>query len=109
MSVQNQPGESAPRTHAVKRDAPALGGETRGVLSPGSPGPQGGGGRYRGTALRDGAFIALAVALSVVGYVAGLGFYSDDWTVVGYASVSADQSFFGIFQAIYGDLVKMRP
>jgi len=49
------------------------------------------------------------VGLSAALYVTGLGFYSDDWTVVGYAGMSADQTFMGIFRAIYGDLVQMRP
>src|SRR5690606_41375745 len=40
---------------------------------------------------------------------AGVVFDSYDWSVVGYAGMSAEQTFMGIFRAIYGDLVQMLP
>src|SRR5690606_33030681 len=91
------------------RAARARGGGVGGTSASARPRPHGRGGPLRKPALQDAAFLVGAVGLSAALYVTGLGFYSDDWTVVGYAGMSADQTFMGIFRAIYGDLVQMRP
>lgn len=56
---------------------------------------------YRRPFFRDAAFLSSIVLFSTVLYVFGLGFYSDDWTVLGYASMTEDQTLMGIFR---GDL-----
>lgn len=64
---------------------------------------------YLRTEVRDGLFIAGIVLLSALLYLPDLGFHSDDWSVLGYASMAEDRSFFGIYRAIFGPLVQMRP
>ncbi len=65
--------------------------------------------RIQSAAVRDSLFLSVVVVLSFVLYVFQLGFYSDDWSVLGYASVSKDPSYLGIFDAIFGSEMQMRP
>src|SRR5688572_26422553 len=58
---------------------------------------------------RDCLFLCLIVLLSLLLYVGSLGFYSDDWSFLGYFSVSPDQSFPGLFRYLLGPQVQMRP
>jgi hypothetical protein len=60
-------------------------------------------------ALPDAAFVVVAVLLAAVPYLNGLGFYSDDWAWLGNAAMAQDQSLMGVFDAILGDDVRMRP
>src|SRR5437868_3232312 len=55
--------------------------------------------RFSSTA-QDCFFLSLVVLLSLVLYVWGLGFYSDDWIFLEYLSTSADQSLSGLFQLL---------
>lgn len=59
--------------------------------------------------LTDCCFLSLVVVLSVLLYQGSLGFYSDDWSILGYLSISKDQSFGGIFAASYGPSDITRP
>lgn len=54
-------------------------------------------------------FLSLIVQLSLLSYVSGLGFYSDDWAFMSGLSNSVDQSLFGLFENIYYPHVYMRP
>ena len=64
---------------------------------------------YLRTEVQDALFVAGIVLISAALYLPSLGFYSDDWSVLGYASASEDQSYLGIYRAIFGPLVQMRP
>lgn len=64
---------------------------------------------YIRTEVQDGLFVAGIALLSSALYLPSLGFYSDDWSVLGYASASEDQSYGGVYRAIFGPLVQMRP
>lgn len=64
---------------------------------------------YLRAEVQDGLFVAGIVLLSSALYLPALGFSSDDWSVLGYASASEDQSYGGIYRAIFGPLVQMRP
>jgi hypothetical protein len=59
----------------------------------------------------DGLCLAAVVALSLVLYVGGLGFYSDDWAFLGILHRNPDQSLPGLVDALYsGDtVVRQRP
>ncbi len=59
--------------------------------------------------IKDCLFLSLVVLLSVIPYIQGLGFYSDDWNFLGYLSVSKDQSLVGLFRSLYSQWVRMRP
>ncbi len=48
---------------------------------------------------KDGIFLAVVVALSLVSYVTRLGFYSDDWAHLGYLHTLPDQSLGQLMQA----------
>jgi hypothetical protein len=61
------------------------------------------------TTLQDSLFLSALVVLSLILYVKDLGFYSDDWSFLGYASMSPDQSYIGTFKAICSPHVLMRP
>lgn len=62
-------------------------------------------------ALKDCIFLSLVVALSLVLYVQGLGFYSDDWILLVMFVSSDDQSLSGLFQTVYlaQPWARMRP
>ena len=60
-------------------------------------------------AVQDCLFLSLVVSLSLILYVQGLGFYSDDWSFLGPLSMSKDQSLVGLFRSIYSPWVRMRP
>jgi hypothetical protein len=60
-------------------------------------------------AVQDCLFLSLVVSLSLILYVQGLGFYSDDWSFLGPLSMSKDQSLVGLFRSIYDPWVRMRP
>ncbi|MFN2433308.1 MAG: hypothetical protein ABR599_10945 [Gemmatimonadota bacterium] len=62
-----------------------------------------------GAALRDCAFLAALVVLSVVLYVHQLGFYSDDWAFLGSLTASGEGSLGGLFRSIHSPHVAMRP
>ena len=47
---------------------------------------------------RDTLFLALVVLLSTGSYVTGLGFYSDDWALVGFFSTSPQQALVALFR-----------
>lgn len=57
----------------------------------------------------DCAFLAAVVALSFVTYISSVGFYSDDWSALGWISVSSDQSVLGRIDAVLGPIVRQRP
>jgi hypothetical protein len=59
------------------------------------------GSRYTHNLLSDCLFLSLVIALSLVLYVRDLGFYSDDWAWLGWLSTSQDQSFSGLYNALY--------
>ena len=59
-------------------------------------------------ALQDCLFLSLIVSLSVVLYIKGLGFYSDDWHFLGLLSNSSDQSLFGLIGSVFPD-TRLRP
>jgi hypothetical protein len=48
--------------------------------------------------VRDSVFLVFAILLSVILYIRGLGFYSDDWTFLQFLSSSQNQSFPKIVQ-----------
>ena len=52
-------------------------------------------------AVQDCLFLSLVVVLSLILYVQGLGFYSDDWAFVGILSNATDQSLFGLVQGLF--------
>jgi hypothetical protein len=58
---------------------------------------------------QDCLFLSLAVLLSLILYVGGLGFYSDDWAFLGWVSMSEDRSVFGLYNSVYSAHVAMRP
>ena len=61
-------------------------------------------------ALQDCLFIGFTILLSLILYIRGLGFYSDDWSFLGYLSTSANQSLAGFFQTLYDfENIKSRP
>src|SRR5689334_5481388 len=51
-------------------------------------------------AVHDCLFVMVIAILSMSGYITGLGFYSDDWSVISYMKFSADQSLAGAFTAV---------
>lgn len=59
--------------------------------------------------LKDCLFLGLLVVASLVLYVRQLGFYSDDWSFLGYLSLSRDDSVMSLFRSIYSPWVQMRP
>ncbi|MBE9127586.1 MULTISPECIES: hypothetical protein [unclassified Coleofasciculus] len=59
--------------------------------------------------LQDFLFLSLVVVFSLILYVWHLGFYSDDWSFLGYFSLSQDQSLIGLFRSVYSPHVQMRP
>src|SRR3990172_1739184 len=59
--------------------------------------------------VQDCLFLSIVVLLSFCLYVRGLGFYSDDWSFLGYFGMSEDQSPFGLFRTVYTPLSWMRP
>lgn len=56
--------------------------------------------------LQDGLFLSLVVLLSLILYVRGLGFYSDDWYLMELFSHSSDQSIFGLLRSVYIDATR---
>lgn len=52
-------------------------------------------------ALQDCLFLSLIVQLSLILYVGGLGFYSDDWELLALFNSSSDQSLSGLFWSVY--------
>ena len=60
-------------------------------------------------AVQDCLFLSLVVLFSLILYIHGLGFYSDDWWFIGTFSISKDQSLFGLFRSIYDGWALMRP
>jgi len=54
-------------------------------------------------------FLGGIVLLSLILYLPGLGFYSDDWHFLGALSTSSDRSLVGLYTAIHTDEVAMRP
>ncbi|HET7694709.1 MAG TPA: hypothetical protein VFK57_03310 [Vicinamibacterales bacterium] len=63
----------------------------------------------RSPALYDGAFIGVVVTLSLLWYLPGLGFYSDDWAFLGMYATSADQTVRGFYDASHSPQHAMRP
>jgi hypothetical protein len=63
----------------------------------------------RGSAARDGLFLAVIVALSLSLYVTRLGFYSDDWAFLAAFAQAPDRSLPGLFRANYSAHTLMRP
>ena len=59
--------------------------------------------------IQDCLFLSIVVLLSLCLYVGGLGFYSDDWSKLGYLSMSEDQSLSGLCRSAYSPLNAMRP
>ncbi|MGH2524761.1 MAG: hypothetical protein ACRDH2_19820, partial [Anaerolineales bacterium] len=59
--------------------------------------------------IQDALFLSLTLVLSFGLYLLRLGFYSDDWSFLGYLHTSADQLLPGLFNAINGPQVQMRP
>src|SRR5687768_12776662 len=59
--------------------------------------------------LVDGAFLGLVVLLSLMLYVRDLGFTSDDWVFLGTFGTAVDNSFPGLFRAIYVNENLQRP
>ena len=58
--------------------------------------------RFAGSVARsDVLFLTSVVALSVGLYVHRLGFYYDDWSILGYLHTAPDQSFFGLIRTAY--------
>ena len=58
----------------------------------------------------DCLFLLAAMVLSVAPYVGRLGFYSDDWSLIGWSRVSSDQSLPGLVRFLYSSpMVQMRP
>lgn len=62
-------------------------------------------------AKQDCLFLSSAVLLSLIFYVQGLGFYSDDWVFLATFSNSEDQSLRGLFRTLYEaqPWARMRP
>lgn len=50
----------------------------------------------------DSLFLAALVALSVAGYIGGLGFYSDDWDFLSILTHADDASLIGLVRAPWG-------
>ena len=59
--------------------------------------------------VQDCLFLCLVVLFSLILYVQDLGFYGDDWSFLGFLSMSSDQSLIGLFRSIYSPYVRMRP
>src|SRR5262245_57560036 len=51
-------------------------------------------------AVHDCLFLIVIAILSMSSYIAGLGFYSDDWSLISYMKFSADQSLASVFSAV---------
>src|SRR5262245_26181509 len=49
---------------------------------------------------RDGLFLLLVVLYSIVPYLRGLGFYEDDWALMGILSNAKDSSFPGLLRTL---------
>jgi hypothetical protein len=62
-----------------------------------------------GGALSDGVFLVLVVWSSLILYIPGLGFYSDDWNYLRNLATAPDQSLSGLFAGLYNDHTAMRP
>ncbi len=58
---------------------------------------------------QDSFFLGVIVLLSCILYISQLGFYSDDWAVLGIFSNSPDQSLKGLFESFYTPEVYKRP
>src|ERR1051325_6200602 len=59
---------------------------------------------------RDAAVAALVAALSFAVHLTTLGFYSDDWDLLGSFALTRDQSLLGFYRAMYAQpQVQMRP
>lgn len=66
--------------------------------------------RRSATVLRDGAFLAIIVALSFLPYVGRLGFYSDDWAYVGSLNSFGNYSNAGRSASFdFKDHIRQRP
>ena len=64
---------------------------------------------FKGPAeLHDCLFLAIIVLLSLVLYIKGLGYYSDDWHFLGLLGNASDQSLFGLVKAVFPD-TRLRP
>lgn len=59
--------------------------------------------------MRDTIALALAVLLSLAGYVGRLGFYSDDWAFIGRYATAQSATVAGYFEASYSAHHAMRP
>jgi hypothetical protein len=57
----------------------------------------------------DAALIALVSLGPALAYLPGLGFYSDDWTMVGQFAMTPDQSLYGLLASSYGSHYLSRP
>ncbi len=61
-------------------------------------------------ALRDCAFLSLILLISLLLYIRGLGFYSDDWAFLSALSHSGANSLIELFSALYADEnIRQRP
>jgi hypothetical protein len=60
--------------------------------------------------VHDCLFLIVIAILSMSGYIANLGFYSDDWSLISYMKFSADQSLASVFSAVSSSWdVEIRP
>ena len=59
--------------------------------------------------LPDCLFLGGIVLLSLILYLPGLGFYSDDWHFLGVLGTSADRSLAGLYAAVHEPGAAMRP
>jgi hypothetical protein len=57
----------------------------------------------------DSILLSLVVILPVTLYWRGIGFYTDDWELLGLLSFSQNESLLGLYQALYTDNTAMRP
>jgi hypothetical protein len=64
---------------------------------------------YSQGAVQDCLFLGVVVLLSLILYIHGLGFYSDDWYFLSRFSLSEDRSLGGLFQSAYYPWGRMRP
>ena len=66
---------------------------------------------WRSTALRDALFVAAIMGMSIAPYVARLGFYGDDWLFLKYLATAPQQTFGGLWDALWQNvpILRQRP
>src|SRR5216683_2681571 len=60
-------------------------------------------------AIHDCLFLIVIAILSLCNYITSLGFYSDDWYLFSFMSLSSDQSLTGVFTAVSSTDHEIRP